>query len=142
MEADANGRRFVVDHQVIGNPKAEDDRVARIRNPQHERIPDGLDVLPLHGVQLSFHRFRELRDESERRLISVRLRERGEAGDVGEGEGGGWVAHRIWKLLVLKILSQCPGATESAALRMINRPRPQQTPDDEAGLARAITTTS
>jgi hypothetical protein len=99
VEADSNRRRSVLEHQVIGDPKAEDNPVPRIRNPQHEGVPDRLDVLSMHGVQFSFHGIREGRDESERRLVSMRFRESGEAGDVGEGESGGCVAHRIWTLL-------------------------------------------
>ena len=91
----------MLEHQVVGNAKAEDDP-SRIRDPQHERVPDRLDVLSMDGGELDFHGIPEVGDECERRLISMRLRESSEAGDVGEGESGGCVAHRIRKLLVLK----------------------------------------
>ena len=122
VEADSNGRRSVLEHQVIGNAKAEDDPVPRIRDPQHERVPDRLDVLSMNGGQLGFHGIPEVGDESERRLISMCLRESSEAGDVGEGERGGCAAHRIGKLLVFKASlprAGCYAASSTLKLNII-----------------------
>src|SRR4029077_3443855 len=48
MEAYSDGRRSMVEHEVLGDPETKDDPVSRIRDPQHERVPNRLDVFSLH----------------------------------------------------------------------------------------------
>ena len=71
--------------------QAEKDGLTRIRDAQHDRVADGLHVNCVRR-QFTPDRFAEIRDQGGRFLVPVGLGQRGEAGNVGEQEGGRGVA--------------------------------------------------
>jgi hypothetical protein len=75
-------------HRIARDPQAEANRIGRVGHPEHQRISDRLDVLAADAWKLRLNGSGELLHELDRLLVSMRLRERGEARDVREQESG------------------------------------------------------
>jgi hypothetical protein len=74
-------------HRTARDPQAETDCIAGIGHSEHERVADRLHVLAADPGELCLHGPGELVDELEGVLVTVRLRQRREACDVGKEEG-------------------------------------------------------
>ena len=75
-------------HRIARDPQAEANCIGRVGHSEHERVADRLHVLAVDAWKLRLNRIRELLDELHGLLVSMRLRERRKACDVGEQEGG------------------------------------------------------
>src|SRR5262249_17829957 len=85
--ADSARRCLVAAHCLTCDPYTETDCVTGIRYSEHEGIADGLDMLAADARELRLDGGCELFDELHGLLVSVRFRQRSEAGDVREQEG-------------------------------------------------------
>jgi hypothetical protein len=74
----------VLTHRIVCDPEAERDSVCGFGNPEHDGVADGLHVLPRYLRQLRLDSLGERDDELDRGLVSVCLRQRREARNVGE----------------------------------------------------------
>jgi hypothetical protein len=72
---------------VLHDAQTEPDRRRRVTGPEHQRIPDGLDLLGLMGGQQLAHGPTEPADKVGGLLIAVGLGQGGEAREVGEHKG-------------------------------------------------------
>jgi hypothetical protein len=71
---------------VVHNAQPQPDRRPRSAGPEHQRIPDGLDLLGLMGGQQPTHGHTEPADKIGRLLIPMGLGQGGEAREVREQE--------------------------------------------------------
>jgi hypothetical protein len=71
---------------VVHDAQPEPDRRRRIGSPQHQRIPDGLDLLGLVLGQQLAHGHTEPADKVGGLLVPVGLSQGGEAREVREQE--------------------------------------------------------
>jgi hypothetical protein len=78
----------VAAHRIARDPHAETNCVGGIGHSQHERVADRLHVLAVDAWELRLNGVRELLHELHGLLVSMCLRKRRKACDVGEQEGG------------------------------------------------------
>ena len=78
----------VAAHRIARDPQAEANRIGGIGHSEHEGVADGLHVLAVDAWKLRLNATRERLHELHGLLVSMRLRERREARDVREQEGG------------------------------------------------------
>src|SRR5262245_22379073 len=98
VAADSYRWRLVAAHRVPGDPQGQTDCIAGIGNSEHERVADRLDVLAVEARKLHPNRIGELVHELYGVLVSMRLRQRGKARDVGKEEGCfdiAWHGHNV-----------------------------------------------
>ena len=73
-------------HRLARDPETEANRIGRFGYSEHQRIADRLDVLAADAWKLRLNGSGELLHELHGLLVSMRLRERGEARNVREQE--------------------------------------------------------
>ena len=96
MQTHAHRGTSMLAHRIVRDPKAKADRVCRVGDAEHEGVSDRLYVLSPDPRQSRVHRTGEGGDELHRGLVTVSLRQGGEAGDVGEQEGGCCIGHELY----------------------------------------------
>jgi len=84
VAADADRWRMMAAHRIARDPQAEANSVAGFGHPQHERVADCLHVLAVDAREFRLNDICELLHELHGVLVSMRLRKRSQAGDVGE----------------------------------------------------------
>jgi hypothetical protein len=87
VAADADRWRLVAAHRIARDPQAEANCIGGIGHSQHERVADRLHVLAVDAWEFRLNDIRELLHELHGMLVSMRLRKRRKAGDVGEQKG-------------------------------------------------------
>ena len=83
METDSHAKHAVLAKHVSGHAEPEQNRVAGIGDTQHHRITDRLDA-GATSRKFDIHGSAEGVYDRHRLLVSVRLGQRRESGDVGE----------------------------------------------------------
>jgi len=96
MEAHAHRGASVLAHRIVCDPKTEPDRLRRVGNAEHYGVTDRLYVLSPDLGQPRLHRTGEGADQLQRGLVTVSLRQRGEAGDVCKQEGRRGIGHAMY----------------------------------------------
>ena len=70
--------------RIARDPQAETNCIGWVGHSQHERVADCLHVLAVDAWEFRLHDIRELLYELHGMLVTVRLRKRRKASDVGE----------------------------------------------------------
>src|SRR6478735_3082911 len=111
----------MVRHRIVCDPKSEPDGSCRLGNAEHDGVSDRLYALSRDLGQLRIHCTAEVADELDRGLVTVGLRQGGEAGDVRKQEGRRRISHELY----LSVEARAVGESRPALLgsRAVSRRR-------------------
>jgi len=83
-------------HRIVGDPKAKLDRLRGVGDAEHYGVSDRLDVLSRDPRESRVHGTGEGSDQLQRGLVTVSLRQGGEACDVCKQERCCRVSHEMY----------------------------------------------